>query len=276
MMTPSIAPSGPGQPCSPGVPLASMAELGRRLEGRRSRPPAGPGLSKTYPSSNAGGLSELARRLARAYRSANARGLDRSEIAISQSRLIEQWQAVQSAVADAALKSAHEIPGIRLEPEFVEALASLRTKRVAIYGTKPSLFEDTEALSWAIQNYAMELRRPHDKRRRLAAAMARVSEAENPADPSPKDEVLRARRELFKAKGGVSRPALIECERRLNQARELMVVARDGIERDFHITKVGPIEPDPFGAFSADGGGQRQSDSNRRELKPRSSKRPGH
>ena len=106
--------------------------------------------------------------------------------------------------------------------------------------------------------------------------MARVSEAENPADPAPKEEVLRARRELFKAKGGVSRLALIECERRLNQARELMVSARDGIERDFHITRVGPIEPDPFGPFFQEGGGQRQSDSNRRELKPRPSTRPGH
>ncbi|MBW8809744.1 MAG: hypothetical protein JF591_13105 [Lysobacter sp.] len=183
--------------------------------------------------------------------------------------------AAQTAAAEAALDSVQEIPGIRLERQFVEALASLRTRRVSVYGTKPSLFEDTEALSWAIQNYAMELRRPHDKRQRLAAAMARVSETENPADPAPKDEVLRARRELFKAKGGVSRLALMECERRLNQARELMVNARAGIERDFHITRVSPIEPDPFGPFPPEGGGHRQSDSNRRELKPRSPTRPG-
>ena len=122
----------------------------------------------------------------------------------------------------------------------------------------------------------MERRRPHDKRLRLAKAQARVSEAENPADPAPKEEILRARRELFKAKGGVSRPARIECERRLNQARKLMMEARAGIERDFHITNVGPIEPDPFGPFPPEGGGQRQSDSNKRELKPRSSTRPGH
>lgn len=58
--------------------------------------------------------------------------------------------------------------------------------------------------------------------------MSRVSETEKPADLAPKDQVLRARHELFKAKGGVSRLALIECDRRLNQARELMVSARDG------------------------------------------------
>lgn len=106
--------------------------------------------------------------------------------------------------------------------------------------------------------------------------MSRVSEAEKPADPAPKDQVLRARRELFEAKGGMSRLALIESERRLNQARDLMVSARDGIERDFHITKVGAIEPDLFGPFPAEGGGQRQSDSNRRELKLGSPMRPGH
>jgi hypothetical protein len=107
-------------------------------------------------------------------------------------------------------------------------------------------------------------------------AVSRVSEAENPADPAPMDQVLRARRELFKAKGGVSQLAMIECERRLNQARDLMVSACDGIERDFHIIKVGAIEPDPFGPLPAEGGGQRQSDSNRRELKLGSPMRPGH
>ena len=96
-----------------------------------------------------------------------------------------------------------------------------------------------------------------------------MSEAENPADPAPKDQILRARRELFKSKGGVSRLAMIECERRLNQARELMVSAREGVERDFHNTKVAPIESDPFGAFAQEGDNQRKSGSNRRELKPK-------
>lgn len=249
-----------------------------RIAARRANPPQKPPIvwGRLTRPRKAGQPSYTALRLGRLGRIVRAQGGNGADVLNSEAELIEQWLAAQTAAAEAALDSVKEIPGIRLEPELVEALASLRTRRVSVYGTKPSLFEDTEALSWAIQNYAMELRRPHDKRQRLAAAMARVSEAENPADPSPKDEVLRARRELFKAKGGVSRPALIECERRLNQARELMVVARDGIERDFHITKVGPIEPDPFGPFPPEGGGQRQSDSNRRELKPRSSTRPGH
>lgn len=249
-----------------------------RIAARRANPPQKPPIvwGRLARPRKAGQPSYTALRLGRLGRIARVQGGNGADVLNSEAELIEQWLAAQTADAEAALDSVQEIPGIRLEPEFVEALASLRTRRVSVYGTKPSLFEDTEALSWAIQNYAMELRRPHDKWQRLAAAMARVSEAENPADPSSKDEVLRARRELFKAKGGVSRPALIECERRLSQARELMVVARDGIERDFHITKVGPIEPDPFGPFPPEGGGQRQSDSNRRELKPRSSTRPGH
>lgn len=63
-------------------------------------------------------------------------------------------------------------------------------------------------------------------------------------------------------------PALIECERPQSQARELMKKARDSIERDFHMTRLGPIELHPFGSFPPDGGGQRQSESNKRELKP--------
>ncbi len=248
-----------------------------RIAARRANPPqkAPVAWGRLVRPRKAEQPSYTALRLGRLGRIARAQGGNGAEVLNSEAELIEQWLAAQTAVAEAVLVSVQEIPGIRLEPEFVEALTSLRTRRVSVYGTKPSLFEDTEALSWAIQNYAVELRRPHDKRQRLATAMARVSEAENPADPSPKDEVLRARRELFKAKGGVSRPALIECERRLNQARELMLSARDGIERDFHITKVGPIEPDPFGPFPPEGGGQRQSESNRRELKPRSSMSPG-
>ena len=248
-----------------------------RIAARRANPPQkAPAVwGRSARPAKAGQPSYTALRLGRLGRITRAQGGNGADVLNTEAELIERWLAAQTAAAEAALESVQEIPGIRLEPVFVDALATLCTRRVAAYGTKASLFEDTEALSWAIQNYAMELRRPHDKRQRLATAMARVSEAENPADPAPKEEVLRARRELFKAKGGVSRLALMECERRLNQARELMASSRDGIEHDFHITKVGPIEPDPFGPFPPEGSGQRQSDSNRRELRPRSSKRPG-
>lgn len=270
MTNPLIAPSGPCQPCSPGVPLASVSELGRRLEGRRSKPPATPVLPKKDPSSNSGHPSDLARRLARAYRSANARGLDRSEIAISHTKLIEQWLAVQSAAADAALTSAEEIPSIRLEQEFVDALAALRVDRVAVYGTKLTLFEDTEALTDAVKAYAAALRAPHDNRCKLWQALARRSMACNPAELATKSEILLARRALSLAREGISRKTLEACGQRINRARATMTAAHARLDGAYHITKIGPIEPGPFGPFPAEGGGQRQSGSNRRELKPRS------
>lgn len=276
MTNPSIAPTEPCQPCSPNVPLASMAKLGSRLQGRRSRPPATPVLPKKDPSSNSGHSSDLARRLARAYRSANARGLDRSEIAISHRKLIEQWLAVQAAAADAALTSAQEIEGISLEQEFVDALAALRVDRVAVYGTKLTLFEDTEALTEAVKNYAAALRAPHDNRCKLWQALSRKSMVCNPAEPATKSEILLARRALFLAREGISRKTLEACEQRIKQARATMVAAHARLDDAYHITKVDPTEPGPFGPFPAEGGGQRQSDSNRRELKPKSSVRPRH
>lgn len=252
------------------VQHSHRSAMADRIAARRANPPEKGSVVWGRPvrPRKAGQPSYTALRLGRLGRITRAQGGNGADVLNAEAELIEQWLSAQTAAAEAALESVQEIPDIRLEPVFVDALASLRTRRVAVYGTKPSLFEDTEALSWSIQNYAVELRRPHDKRQRLATALVRVSEAENPADPAPKDQVLRARRELFKAKGGVSRLALIECERRLNQARELMVSARDGVERDFHITKVAPIEPDPFGPLPQDGNGQRKSDSNRRQLKP--------
>lgn len=260
-----------------GVLVATPAQhsngsaMAERLAARRANPPQNVPVVWGRPvrPSKAGQPSYTALRLGRLGRITRAQGGNGADVLNAEAELIERWLSAQTAAAEAALDSVQEIPGIRLEPMFVEALASLRTRRVAAYGTKPSLFEDTGALSWAIQNYAAELRRPHDKRQRLAKAVSRVSEAENPAEPAPKDHILRARRELFKAKGGVSQLAMIECKRRLNQARDLMVSARDGIERDFHITKIAPIEPDPFGTFAQEGDNQRKSGSNRRELKPR-------
>lgn len=254
---------------------SAMAE---RIAARRANPPKNTAVvwEKLGRPTRAGQPSYTALRLGRLGRITRSQGGNGADVLNAEAELVEQWLSAQTAAAEAALESVQEIPGVRLEPVFVDALASLRTRRVAVYGAKPSLFEDTEALSSAIQSYAAELRRPHDKRQRLAKAMARVSEAENPADPVSKEEILRARRELFKAKSAVSRPALIECERRINQARDLMKDARDGIERDFHITKAGPIEPDPFGPFPPETGGQRQSESNKRELKPRSSMQPRH
>jgi len=168
------------------------------------------------------------------------------------------------------LEGVQEIPGIRLEPAFVDALATLRTRRVGVYGSKPFFFEDTEAFAWAIQNYASELRRPHDNRQRLWKARVRLSEVEAEQGSATDRDLLRARRDLWKAKRGVSSAAMIESERRLSQARDLMVEARNDIERDFHITVCAPLGTKAFGPFPPiTDEEERRSDSNQRELKPR-------
>ena len=252
-----------------------------RIAARRANPPTKPPtkppvvFGRAARPAKAGQPSYTALRLSRLGRIARSQGGSGADILDAEAELIEQWLAAQTAAAEAALESVQQIPDIRLEPVFVDALASLRTRRVAVHGTKPFLFEDTEVLSWAIQNYATELRRPHDKRQRLWTAKVRVSEAENKADLAPIIEIRRARRELWKAKQGMSRPALIECERRINQARDLMVDATTGLEEKFCITRIVPVEPDPFGPLPAEGGGGRKSDSNRSQLRPRASGRLG-
>lgn len=189
--------------------------------------------------------------------------------------MIEQWLAVQSAAADTAFTSAEEIPDIRLEQEFVDALAALRVDRVAVYGTNFTLFEYTEALTGAVKAYAAALRAPHDNRCTRWQALARRSMACNPAELATKSEILSAQRALSLAREGIFRKTLEACEQRTNQARAAMVAAHAQLNDVYHFTKVDPTEPGPFGPFPAERGGQRQSDSNRWELKPRSSLRPG-
>lgn len=256
------------------------AAFADRVQARRTTPPTktAPAWGRAVRPSKAGQPSGVALRLSRLGRIARSQGGAGADVLNAEAALIEQWLDAMAASAEAALEAAQQIPGVRLEPEFIDAIGSLRVRRVAVYGTKPDLFEDTEALSWAIQNYATELCRPYENRQRLWKARARLSELENPAEPGTNTEILRGRREVWKSKRGVSRPAMIECERRLNQARHLMVQARNELEKKFYITPMGPLESDPLGESSppATGGGTKGSDSNQQQLKPKPGMRPGH
>jgi hypothetical protein len=270
MTTPSIT----STPCQPNLPLArlpSVSELGSRVAGRRSNPPSAPMTGNPSQSRHP---SDLARRLAKAYRSIKARKINHSEIDISVRKLVEQWLAAQATVAAAASKMVLEIPGVQLEPEFNDALVSLRTDRVAVYATKAMLFADTEVLAEAIKDYASALRKPYDNHCRLWTALARKSTACNPAEPAARSEVLLARRELFLAKDEVSHSAMAACEQHIDRARAEMVAARVRLEDAYHITKASSIELSPLGPLAEEGGGERQSDSNRVQLRPRS--RPMH
>ena len=80
-----------------------------------------------------------------------------------------------------------------------------------------------------------------------------------------------ARRVLTKAKTGISKAAKFAQDRRIKDAHTAMVEARHGIERDFYITPLDGIETSPPHPYTAGTvGTQRQSDSNRAQLRPRS------
>lgn len=228
----------------------------------------------------AGEPSAMALRLSRLGRIARSQGTAGADILNSEAELIEKWLDAMNEAAEEAMRQVHVIPGVRTEPEFDKAIESLRTRRVSVYGMAPFLYEDTEALSWAIQNYAAEIRRPHDNRERLRVAQVRVAEVECIAELSDKEAVLRARRELYKARRGVSRAAQIECERRFTQARTLMIAARAHLDKRFYMTPTAPLTADgtdPFEAMTGEGGA-RQSESHQRQLrpKPERSTRMGH
>lgn len=239
-----------------------------RASADRAIPDVGSGVPspvRTMRLPGMSGPSTAALHLSRVGRIARAQGRDAAVLNI-EAELIEAWLAEQIAIAEAALASVWQIPGVQLEPEFVEAMDTLCCPRVATHGTKPFLFEDTEELAFTIENYVAELCRPHQARERLRIARARLSEIE---DQGMSPDLARARRKLWKAKAGVSSAARIKGERRLRQARIEMIQARDKIERDFYIDLT-PAEPgDTAGLDSQPEDGAGASDLNERELKPR-------
>lgn len=246
------------------------AAFGERLAARRENPPvhAIPWGRVARPL-RAGEHSHLALRLSRLGRIARAQGGAGAEIINSESELIEKWLDTMAEAAEAAINSARPA-GMALEPVETRALEALRLRRVHVYAAAPGFFEGTETLSWAIQNYADELIRPHRNRERLWRAKARLSEVENPAQPGTQREVVRARRALTKAKLAVSTKALRAGQRRLTQARQVMEATRADFEEQFYITKVNPVVPDLADPFDlGETSSTAISGSNRRELKPR-------
>lgn len=74
------------------------------------------------------------------------------------------------------------------------------------------------------------------------------------------EEGIRVRREQSTASKCVSQPALIACERQLNQVRRLMIEVREAMEHNFYIAQTGPIEPTRLFLSPGRGSGRRQSD----------------
>ena len=84
--------------------------------------------------------------------------------------------------------------------------------------------------------------------------------------------MVSARRALTRAKADISSPARRSSDLRIREAEKNMIELRDRFEDRFHVTSFdSPYMPaDPFPEMGAgQGGGERKSDSNRQELRPR-------
>jgi|APEBP8051072433_1049376.scaffolds.fasta_scaffold00198_29 MobA/MobL family. len=230
---------------------------------RFQAPRAGARPAAHTPSAKALQLSRLAR-------ISKSSGND-AELLNEQAHLVEEWLASQNELARSALESLEAIPGLQVEQAMRDAMETALTRRVGVYASKPFFFEGSEALTAAIVEYAAAIRHPHEMRERVERARAQLSERETerkgPTDP----RLARAKQILWKAKAGVAMGARIQAERRINEARNAMTVARDAMERDYYITPLHRVETSPPLSYTAGaGGGERKSESNQRQLKPNS------
>lgn len=216
--------------------------------------------------------SPIARRLSKAVRLGRVQGQD-AEVLNAEAEITEGWIETQREVAQAAIDAMKMIPGIEFEPEFTAATEALLTRRVDIYGHKPEIFEDTEVLTRAVRDYAVAMRDPHDARVGLDRARARFSMAEREAGRFREARLRSAQRVLTRAKKGVSMVAKAHQDKNIREARRAMIDARLHLEKTFYMSRIDLI-PTERVLPEGKGGGERQSDSNRRELRPSSSMRP--
>lgn len=86
--------------------------------------------------------------------------------------------------------------------------------------------------------------------------------------------MVSARRALTHAKTDVSSPARRSSDLRIREAEKAMIEARARIEEQFYVTSFDSpyLEPEPpfLEMEPGKGGGERKSDSNRRQLRPSS------
>ncbi len=188
-----------------------------------------------------------------------------SEVLNSEARLIEDWLASQNEAARAALDSIESIPSLRVAPELSDAIATLRTPRVEIYGTKLWLYHDTEVLRQSITDYAKAVCLPHEKQRALKQLRSQMSTL--PADPQWERNARLAslRRQHYLAKKGVSQAAWKADNQRTIQCMTAMVEAAQKMRAEYPITHSLPVA-DP-GSWSVQESVERSSDSNRQQLK---------
>jgi hypothetical protein len=249
----------------------AFAEAVQKFEARP--PAAAPSLTRmearrrSWPRMTAE-PSPVALRLAKGARLARAQGRD-AELLNAEADLIEAWLETQREVGKNATEALTAIPGIQFEPEFTAAAQALIVQRSESYWSRETLYEDTEALTRAIRDYAVAMRDPHDARVALKRARDRVSQAENETGRSAEAATRSARRALVRAKNAVSPAAQAAQDKQIREARTLMVEATERLEtlypaRELELAAIG--EPT---AVSDNNGSQRM---NRREFRPGSSR----
>ena len=214
--------------------------------------------------------SAAARHLSQHFRLARLRGQG-SAVLDAEAKLIEEWLESQVEAAKTALASLQALPGVQVEKPLINAVASYNRRRAGLYAAKDFFFEDTEELTFKIQEYAAAIREPHEMRERVRLAMGKLAETSAATERAGGSSMASARRTLSRAAAGVSAKARRASEVRVRVAREEMVRAVQEIDRKFHISAYDPLglDKDPFQAEKESAsGGERKSDSNRQELRP--------
>lgn len=235
----------------------------------------GPVLTKamirrqSWPRESA--ASPIALRLSKVARLGPVQGGD-AEVLNAQAEITEGWIETQREVAQAAIDAMKVIPGIQFESDFTAATEALQMRRVDVYGHKPNFFEDTEALTRAVRDYAVAMRDPHDARVTLDRARARFSMAERETGRFRAARLRSAQRALTRAKKGVSMAAKAHQDKQIREARRAMVDATLNLDKSFYMTRIEVFPTEEEGSKSS--GGERQCDSNRRELRPSPTMRP--
>lgn len=213
--------------------------------------------------------SVVALRLGRILRLARAQGAG-AEILNAQAELIEEWLESQRETAQMALDALLEMGRIQLETAFTDAIESLRRRRVDVYWRQDFLFEDTEFLGATIGDYVAAMRRQHDANERVRQSTVKLLLAQ---DEGAAKAIAGAKRSLWAAKAAVSPSARTRDARRIVEARRAMVETRETIERKFYMTPLANLmeETPAHEAFpeASKEGGERQSDSNQLQLKPK-------
>lgn len=213
--------------------------------------------------------SRIALHLSRQARLGRLRGQG-SALLDAEAKVIEEWLESQIEAANIAVASIRVDPTVRVEKELLDAVGSYSRRRVGLYGKQEFFFEDTEELTFKIQEYAAAFCEPRERKERLVSAKAKLSEL-LPTPGSRSQEICVARRVLHEARLGVGKKAERSNTLRVNQARREMTEMLEHINRKFHITAYDPLglDKDPFLLEKESGsGGERKSDSNRQELRP--------